>query len=494
MKKVESILLMAAFLIALLCGCRASPEKESVTSKNDGSFDANSAISATEHHSIDATKNITYKDSFSSADGTVEFLFDFNETVTDADMPIVKVLPHMLKGEDVKRVTEAIFGEGNFFELDSFVEPILSKAEIQEKLSRWAQYSSNSALNELYGDDNYNADLVQRFIARYTEEYEMAPDDIAHQETKWQFQNGSRYYLTEQDKKQMDVSDFNDEIVLKNSRNNVDYLLIAATRNKQTSKLNSISVAPYGGLSPDDIDTRIFYSRLCRTGKPSEEQVENAQELAKSILQQMNLGEWKIDQCYVSSSFYQHEDEYVINVDAVPSFNGVAAARQDQFAGLSSDESSYAFNYYLTNAHFEFSADGKIVEFELDSPIDMEEVVNDNVAAIDFDTLLQQAKDHLRLSDYYEYGFGSMIDDVKREEDLICRVTINQLDYNLLRVKVPNSFDSYYYVPGLVLSGTTEYYGKNSGTLYYTYRNTDNENQYSRTLLVLNAVDGTIVR
>ena len=33
-----------------------------------------------------------------------------------------------------------------------------------------------------------------------------------------------------------------------------------------------------------------------------------------------------------------------------------------------------------------------------------------------------------------------------------------------------------------------------TGTLYYTYRNTDNENQYSRTLLVLNAVDGTIVR
>lgn len=437
---------------------------------------------------------IVCQDSFFSTDRTVEFRFDLDEIVTDANMPIIKVTPHMLTGEDVKRVTEVLFGDGPYHELDSFLEPVVSKKEIQEKLSRWTQYANDASLRNLYGESNYDIDLVRQFISQYTEKYETAPANAAFQQTQWQFQNGSRYWITEQDQKTMDTSSFNDEIVLSIPKNNINYLLIAATRNKQTSKLNNIAVSPYGGESPDDIDTRIYYTQLCRTEKPSPDQIENAKQLALSMLDEMDLGEWTIDQCYVSSSFYQHKDEYVINVNAVPTFNGAAAARQDQFPGLSSDEASRAFHYYLTDAHFAFSADGKIVEFALDSPVDMQEVVNDNVAVLEFDELLQRAKDHLKRTDYYEYGFGSVIDDVKKEEDLTCIVTINQLEYNLLRVKDPDSFDSYYYVPGLVLSGTTEYYGKDTGDLYYTHINPNNKDQNSRTLLVLNAVDGTVVR
>ena len=488
------MLFLAACIFTILCGCQFSPEERVVTSKNDGSFDANAAISASEHHDPKATQPIVYQDSFFSTDGTVEFRFNIDETVTDADMPIIKVTPHMLTGEDVKRVTEVIFGDGPYYELDSFVNPILSRTEIQEKMSRWTQYANDASLSDLYGGNNYDLDLVKQFISRYTEKYESAPTNTEQQQTQWQFQNGAHYWLTDQELKTMDTSSFNNEIVLSIQKNNINYLLIAATRNKQTSKLNSISINPYGGESPDDIDTRIYYAQLCRTGKPSLDQIEYAKQCALSMLERMNLGEWTIDQCYVSSSFYQHKDEYVINVNAVPTFNGVASVRQDQFTGLNADETSYAFNYYLTNAHFAFSADGKIVDFALDSPVDMEAAVNDNVVVLEFDDLLQRAKDHLKLSDYYEYGFGSVIDSVKKKEDLTCIVTINQLEYNLLRVKVPDSVDSYYYVPGLVLSGTTEYYGKDTGDLYYTYSNPDHKDQNSRTLLVLNAVDGTIVR
>lgn len=487
------ILILEICIFTALSGCQGSPEKGSVTSKNDGSFDANAAISASKHHDPGDTQPVVCHDSFLSTDRTVEFRFDFEEMVTDADMPIIKVTPHMLTGEDVKRVTEVLFGDGPYYELDSFLDPVVSKKEIQEKLSRWTQYANDASLNELYGGDNYDIVSVQKFISRYTEEYETAPNEVSYQQTQWQFQNGSRYWLTGQDRKTMDTSNFNNEIVLNIPKNNIIYLLIAATRNNQTSKLNNISVNPYGGESPDDIDTRIYYAQLCRTGEPSPDQIENARQLALSMLDKMGLGEWTIDQCYVSSSFYQHKDEYVININAVPSFNGVAAVRQDQ-PGLNLTEPSYAFHYYLTNAHFAFSADGKIVEFALDSPIDMVEIVNDNVAILGFDDLLQRAKDHLKLSDYYEYGFGGVIDAVKEKEDLICIVTIDQLEYNLLRVDVPDSFDSYYYVPGLVLSGTTEYYGKDTGDLYYTYINPDKKDRNSRTLLVLNAVDGTIVQ
>lgn len=482
------------YISILLCGCQVAPAIEPVISKNDGSFDANAALSASESHEPDATQAVSYDDLFESTDGTVQFRFNISEMVTDADMPIVKVTPHMLTGEDVKRVTESLFGVGPFYELDSFVDPVLSKERIQENISLWSQYSNEESLKDLYGESPFNLDLVQKFISEYSQQYESAPTEVEHEQTQWQFQNGSRYWLSSQDRATMGSSGFNDEIVLDIQDNGVHYLLIASTRDKQTSKLNSISVDLYGGTSPDDINTRIYYAQLCRTEKPTADQIENAKQIAMSMLSKMDLGEWVIDQCFVSSSFYQNENEYMINVNAVPAFNGVACVRQDQFASLSSDETSYAFNYYLTDIHFAFSSEGKLVEFSLESPVDMQEVVNDNVASLDINTLLERAKEHLKLSDYYQYGFGSVIDDIKKKEDLECIVTVDQLEYNLLRVKVPDSYDSYYYVPGLVLSGTTEYYGKDSGNLYYTYSDPSKENKNSRTLLVLNAVDGTVVR
>ena len=116
-------------------------------------------------------------------------------------------------------------------------------------------------------------------------------------------------------------------------------------------------------------------------------------------------------------------------------------------------------------------------------PIDVSNIVNDNVAVYGSDALLEKAKNCLELSDYYGYGFPGSLDSL--DQDVGCTVNVMNMDMNLTRVKVPNSDESYYYIPALTLVGNIEYYGKDNGTVYYCAENV--------TLLVMNAVDGSII-
>ena len=65
------------------------------------------------------------------------------------------------------------------------------------------------------------------------------------------------------------------------------------------------------------------------------------------------------------------------------------------------------------------------------------------------------------------------------------KVLINQIEYNLIRVKKPNTDDYYYYVPGYLFSGNIELFDKSSGETF-SYLEDIN-------LMALNAVDGSVV-
>ena len=172
-----------------------------------------------------------------------------------------------------------------------------------------------------------------------------------------------------------------------------------------------------------------------------------------------------------------------MHINAVPVFRGVAALRRPQLNNLTSNE-AYASNYYLTNATFQFSANGDLVYFELYSPVDVKDVVNPNVSMLSMDELIARAEEYFVHSDYYEYGFGDVIDIV--DEDLSCTVNVDSIKYGLTRVKVPNAADSFYYLPAVSFEGNAVYYGVDSGNTYYS-------GDESNTLLILNAVDGSVI-
>ena len=215
---------------------------------------------------------------------------------------------------------------------------------------------------------------------------------------------------------------------------------------------------------------------------------------AERILDDMDLGQWQIDTAYIHTTYYGDTPEYIIIVSAVPVFNGTSAVRVPQIGNLKS-MSVYASNYYMTDANFQFSVNGDLLDFSMFSPINIKEILNENVATKCIDELLELAKNHLMLSDYHEYGMSTDYLDLMQEdagEEFVCQVDICQMDYGMLRVKVPSTDESYYYVPGIILSGTIDYIGKHTGNVYAASGETI-WNDRIVPLIALNAVDGSVI-
>lgn len=70
-------------------------------------------------------------------------------------------------------------------------------------------------------------------------------------------------------------------------------------------------------------------------------------------------------------------------------------------------------------------------------------------------------------------------------------MNVRDLQYGLARVKVPDTDEAYYYVPAVTLWGSFEFTGKKDGEIYSRSINADGGDTIR--LLILNAVDGTII-
>ena len=181
-------------------------------------------------------------------------------------MPVIEVVPHYLSSADANRVAVALFGETDFYEAEPMLSSNFTKAEIQEKINRWSQYTNETSIYELYGDVGDAADtvsVVKSFIVDYTELYESASDENLHKKCQWQFKKESCYLLSEEELSGLNLENDNDSIQATVKVGDVRYIFNASTRNKKDYKLNNVSVSLYDGLSPNMIDERIFQAKLC---------------------------------------------------------------------------------------------------------------------------------------------------------------------------------------------------------------------------------------
>lgn len=490
-KKVFVLCLIVLMCITL-CACQPPPGKQSVVSKNDGSFDISVANSSEKDNDPDATQQIVCDDLFSSTDGSVDFTFHINQKVTAANMPVVKVAPHFLTENDASRAARAIYGiNAEFWEAEPTLNAQFSKEEIQQQIARWSPYTTPEKISTLYGSQSGNpqedANTIKTFIEHLSlSVYPDAPTGDFRVPCQWTFQNESHYLYGEEGVGSGNSNEENQQIQAWTMLGNYFYNFQVTTRNKNDYKLNNIYASPVY-ISPLAIDYELLKAEKLRTDYPTEEQINIAEQKAQSILDEMGLGNWIVDKAYVDTIQDGEVNEYTVRVGAVPVFNNAPAIRRAQLNNLKS-KTTYASNYYLTDANFSFSANGDLIDFSLFSPIDIEEIVNENVSTISVEFLLERAREHMSLSDYYSYGFGEIADTLP--EPILCKVDVCKLEYGLTRVKVPDTDESYYYVPALFLNGLVEYVGKDTGSVYYSTSNFLEETQL---LLIVNAIDGTII-
>lgn len=495
-KRLSCVALMITMLTSIY-GCQQRPTTQSVVSKNDGSFDSSVIESAAENPTAGSTQMIAYTDEFTSTDKSVMFRYRINSRLVEANNPVLEVVPHYLTEADAKRVATALLGDVDWIEQEPQLEPQYTREQILEKINRWTQYASSEKISELLAREpeyTYSVvDNIKRFIEKYTNLYESASSS-SPKSCEWNFVKESYGFYSAETLTGQDLSKENDVIYAVAKVGEVEYVFSAATRNMKDFKLNNIHLYLGEGSSPSSIDSKIYRAKLCRTEKPTDENIAVVVAKAEKMLADMDLGQWKIDSASLQTSYYGDIPEYIINVSAVPVLNGTSAVRVPQIGNLKSAE-AYASNYYMTDATFRFSANGDLVYFDMFSPIDTKEILNENVATKSLDELMELAKNHLSLSDYYEYGLSADSLDSMEEyygETSICHVDICQMERGLLRVKVPGTDESYYYVPGIVLSGTVDYIGKDTGTVYAASGETM-WNERIVPLVALNAVDGSVI-
>ena len=485
MKKIS--LMLACTLLVLLTACQPTPEKSVIISKNNGEFDANVIQPAEENHLPKESKSLQFSDTFQSTDGSVTFHISVDNSIQTSNMPVVEVVPHFLTGEDVHNIATALFGqEAVFFEAEPSSDEHFSKQEIRDQISRWSPYTSAEKIGELFPNNNPNAwasyaETMQECIAYLSTEFlNSAVEDYERPLCQWQFHNSSYYNDRTTDLNSSTSFQENEEISAWIPMDNGMYSLFeAARRNKADYKLNNVYVTSAAG-GPLGIDSKIFCAENLRTTTPTQEQIDMVVEKAQKTMNTMGLGSWEIGSARIEEYSMGDCTEYRICVDAFPVLGGVMALDLPQLNNLKSKE-LYASNYYLTEANFSFSANGELVDFTLYSPIDIKQVLNENVKTLTMEELFTRAKEHMMLSDLYSYGGDLGIS----EEGDYCNVCVSNVQYGLARTKVPNTEDSYYYVPAVVFSGNIDLFSQNSGEPFYSIENTS--------LLLLNAVDGSII-
>ena len=479
-KKRMCSILALTMCISVMTGCAANPDKGTVTSKNDGVFEQNMTVAAT----APLDEQLQYTDTFTSHDGTAEYTINLDQKLTSDPLPIVEVVPHFFTGEEVKHIAQVLFGDVDFYEREPWKDPQYSKSQLQKKINLLSQLANKSALQELYGGDGDYADeieIIQLYMQRYTTQMETAPDENPHIPCDWTFKSDSTY---------SDTSYGSEVIYATVDLGDVNYKIYTSRRDKSDYVQNSLSVQFCDGLGYDNLERDYYIASLCRTEKPTEEQISVVKEKAEDLLKQMNMGDWFVCSVEVDTDQRGTASQYIINVKAVPMFNGVPALYGQPMGNLTSSDAS-ASNYLMSAVMFEFSANGDLIYFSMDAPVDVKTVVNESTAILSVEELLDKAKTQLSLSGVAAgIGLPYGIYDIRQDvfgEDITCKITIKEMRFGLARIKVPNTDYTYYYVPALVLYGAADYYGQYSGT-YFEQWSVDNQD-----LVWINAVDGSII-
>ena len=484
----KHILVTSAFICTLLLSaCQTSPKKDAVISQNDGSFDANMAQSAEQTHAYDETEALSYFDAFSSTDGSVIFQFEVENSISTPNMPVVEVAPHILSEEDVRNAAYALCGvSALFYEAEPTLNEQYTKSDVAAQIGRWSPYASTEGMKYLFPNgspENWESDaqVLRDGIVYLTNTYldENAPN-YQHAPCQWTFKKSSHYLYGSENAEGATPAQDNDEISAWVYKGEGRYGSISASRrDKEDFKLNNIYYdATISG--PLGVEYALLRAEKLRTGKPTEDQIEFAVTNAQQIIDGMDLGTWKVELSHIGVYSAGEETEYLIHLTAVPVLERVAAIHRPQLNNLKSD-TAYASNYYLTEAIFDYAADGTLMNFILYSPVDVKQVVNENVKTLTSDQLFSRAKEHLSLSDAHAYG--AALDQT--EEKYLCTVNITRVEYGLARTKAPNTDESYYYVPAATFRGNIDYHIQSENQSFYFREDVP--------LLMLNAVDGSII-
>lgn len=481
MKKLLFILIMlGAFCLS---GCQVAPAYQNVVTKQNQS----ALLYETQSEDETFPERIRCSEKFMSTDGSIQFYLDVDQEFEPGSMPVIEVEPQKITSEDAKRVAKALLGDVAFYERECSSNPQYSKLQYQEMISRLTPYSNLEAMTNLVGADNAQ-DMLDSFkqgINLLTEAMESAPEKNPHAPCDWILKKEREYNDSPQDIGNRLLGEDDDWLVATAEKDNMGYTYMVISRNQPDYKLNRYSLQLGGASVYTSWDRSIYWSKLCRTSYPTQQELDAVQKKVLKLLTKLNLGQWRIANTEIVTYGTDELPEYLVYVYATPVLNGIEAVYGQENIRQYND---YTGAYEITQATFMMSSNGDLLDMSLDSPLGIKSVINDNVARLSISELLERAQDQLTLSDAGNFGLPvdqlAMYEEYFGEE-ILCHVIVRHIEYGLARIMKENTTDSYYYVPALMLRGDIEYCGENTGTAYFDISD--------QSILCINAVDGSII-
>lgn len=430
-----------------------------------------------------------YHNAFTSTDGTLDITITAN--IPDefgSQVEILDAVPHYLTEAEIQRAARAIFGQGAYFteRAPEFVDYHLTEKQLQDAIDRMEPYTDPAAWTELCGTGGMfanspeeSAETTRLLVEEYQNRLANFRNDYPEQECQWTLKNAG--YYTEG----YPVEDLNDNIEAYVEKDGISYSFTASVRDAENFKINNIHVLAQWPSGMAYLDERILYRDLCRT-EPTAEQISSAKMEANRVLQEMDLGNWIVDECYVEVIGYHDPDapEYVIHANAVPALSGGPEIRFGQRSNINqnSQEPTCSDNYYLSQAEFEFAPGGQLLRMSLMSPMDLR--VNSTASEVwSLEDMLKKAEEELSANNVNDFGLNV---DEWGYTGARCRVDVNNIRVGMARIRVRDTEESYRYIPAMALYGSRTYLLANGEEL--------ETSEDDVTIMTINALDGSLIQ
>lgn len=484
MKRIISVIAAVVLSAVLLTACGQTSYRNERTdaaalASKDSQSEAASAVSQAEERAENSAE-------YYSADGSVFYtMTEFASEYEETELPVVRVRPHSITGEDAENLAELLFPGQTFTEYSQE----LSKSEIEEKILYWKEQLTEE---ELYNDFGPKAEDIESgregrtaILNDYIQRLDTAPETVEKQECLWTYFPYSHYL----DTAGMDFSGEKQNYCIETTTEVEGISYFLWFYNADPDRLGGLQNAlVYVDDHMSQAEHYDLLYRLCGNETPTPEQTSQARERAEDLLTEVSEltgAEWKIHTLEAASRpLSDGRTIGYFEILALPVYADIESMYLPSYARSDIMEKEGEAYYDFEQIDIRLTHDGKLLRFELSSPLDIVEVGESNTQILSAEETNQYIKSFFlnrKAEDYLPTGSTS--------ENITVRATISRYEIGLSRQQVGAS--EYELIPAVTVYGS---YSVSDGKQeIWNSQNMLPNGDSQRVLLVLSLIDGSII-
>lgn len=453
-KAIVSALCFAAVLS--FCACQSTPTEEAVKNKGNGALERELLEKSTGSQKDSAKTG--WNEELESKDGAIRIHVNAKVNWPEKDqLPVVYVRPHAFSISEVETMVQKLFGDSKLYNDDysqnkaGLEKEIISwRADLEslKTTGKWSELSMDESMRGMKDSPEtlqQNIEWVQTMLDKAERAYESAPDTIP-EVTKLDYKKaGGMKTIALRDDQTIPAS-IGVSVIEGVDQSGDSYL---EYRDWKGAEYRTASVL-------EDSDTLAMQTTR-----------ETAMETAVDFIKSIGLD------CSVTAVKSARDGNHLAylfifsrNIEGVPCI-------YTESSSVAADGTLYREPWSKERIEVMVNDDG-IIGFEWQSPPEILETVNDDVAIKTYDEILETARTILPMQ------FAKEALAEKQRE-----VTIGEVTLSMMRIAKTGTDNEYYYLPIWDFIG---YYGDSLN------QNISEENpSATKSFLTLNAVDGSVI-